>query len=59
MIIPIPPTRQQLQAINQQTKKYPLDTAEKDYYLAAALSLIAQLVASIQFDQISPTPFLF
>ncbi len=42
MIIPIPPTRQQLQAINQHTKKYPLDIAEKDYYLCAALSILAQ-----------------
>lgn len=31
MTTPAPPTRRQLQAINKQTLKYPLDVAEKDY----------------------------
>lgn len=42
MTIPTPPPRLQLQVINRQSLKYPLDLAEKDYFLAAALSLIAQ-----------------
>lgn len=42
MILPAPPSRPQLQLINKQSLKYPLDLAEKDFYLAAALSLIAQ-----------------
>ena len=42
MNVPHPPARLQLQAINKQSLKYPLDLAEKDYYLGAALSLIAQ-----------------
>lgn len=33
--------RQQLQAINRQLLHYALDTAEKDYYIAVALTLIA------------------
>jgi predicted nucleotidyltransferase component of viral defense system len=34
-------TRQQLQATNRQARKYVLDTAEKDYFIACALALIA------------------
>jgi len=34
-------TRQQLQIINKRTLRYPLDNAERDYYLTVALSLIA------------------
>jgi predicted nucleotidyltransferase component of viral defense system len=37
-----PISRQQLAAINKRTLNYPLGTAEKDYFLAAALSLIAE-----------------
>ena len=32
----------QLQAINKRTLKYPLDIAEKDYYLTLALKLISE-----------------
>lgn len=42
MWIPRPPSRLQLQAINNQSLKYPLDLAEKDFFLGAALALIAQ-----------------
>ncbi|MBI5413027.1 nucleotidyl transferase AbiEii/AbiGii toxin family protein [Candidatus Peregrinibacteria bacterium] len=35
-------TRQQLEIINRRTLNYPLQTAEKDYFLALALKLIAQ-----------------
>lgn len=35
-------TRQQLQLINRRTLKYPLDIAEKDYYLAVAIKLISE-----------------
>ena len=37
-----PISRQQLAAVNKRTLNYPLGTAEKDYFLAAALSLIAE-----------------
>ena len=35
-------TRQQLQLINRRTLKYPLDIAEKDYYLSVAVKLISE-----------------
>lgn len=35
-------TKQQLQLINRRHLRYPLDVAEKDYYLAEALRLISQ-----------------
>jgi hypothetical protein len=35
-------TRQQLQIINRRTLKYPLDIAEKDYYLTEAIKLISE-----------------
>lgn len=35
-------TRQQLQIINRKQLGYPLDVAEKDYYLALAVKLIAE-----------------
>ena len=35
-------TRQQLQIRNRRTLKYPLDIAEKDYYLTAAIKLISE-----------------
>jgi predicted nucleotidyltransferase component of viral defense system len=35
-------TRQQLQLLNRRTLKYPLDIAEKDYYLAAAIQMISE-----------------
>lgn len=35
-------TRQQLQLINRRTLRYPLDIAEKDYYLAVAVKLISE-----------------
>ena len=35
-------TRQQLEIINRRTIKYPLAVAEKDYFLAVALKLIAE-----------------
>ncbi len=35
-------TRQQLQILNRRTLKYPLDIAEKDYYLAEAVKLISE-----------------
>jgi predicted nucleotidyltransferase component of viral defense system len=34
-------TRQQLQLLNRRSLKYPLDIAEKDYYLAEAAKLIS------------------
>jgi predicted nucleotidyltransferase component of viral defense system len=34
--------RQQLQLINRRTLKYPLDIAEKDYFLARAIKLISE-----------------
>src|SRR6476646_3458953 len=34
-------TKPQLQAINKQTLKYPLDIAEKDYFLTLAVQLLA------------------
>jgi predicted nucleotidyltransferase component of viral defense system len=34
-------TRQQLAAINKQTLRYPLEVAEKDYFLTVAVALIA------------------
>lgn len=37
----LPITRQQLTAINRSTLKYTLDIAEKDFFLTAALSLLA------------------
>jgi len=40
--MPHPPARLQLQTINNHALRYPLDLAEKDYFLGAALSLIAQ-----------------
>lgn len=51
MILPTPPARLQLQAINKQMLGYPLESAEKDFYLAAALALIAQshLAAQLVF----------
>lgn len=41
MTIPSPISRQQLAAINKRSLHYALDTAEKDYYITVALSLIA------------------
>lgn len=41
MNIPAPITRQQLRAINQQSRNYKLDIAEKDYYIALAIAVIA------------------
>lgn len=35
-------TRQQLQLINRRTLKYPLDIAEKDYYLSVAVKLLSE-----------------
>lgn len=35
-------TRQQLQLINRRTLNYPLDIAEKDYYLVVAIKLISE-----------------
>jgi predicted nucleotidyltransferase component of viral defense system len=35
-------TRQQLQILNRRTLKYPLDIAEKDYYLTEAIKLISE-----------------
>lgn len=35
-------TRQQLQLINRRTLKYPLDIAEKDYYLTEAIKVISE-----------------
>ena len=35
-------TRRQLQLINRRTLTYPLDIAEKDYYLATAIKLISE-----------------
>jgi predicted nucleotidyltransferase component of viral defense system len=35
-------TRQQLQLLNRRTLKYPLDIAEKDYYLTAAIKMISE-----------------
>jgi predicted nucleotidyltransferase component of viral defense system len=35
-------TRQQLQLLNRRTLKYPLDIAEKDYFLAEAIKLISE-----------------
>ena len=35
-------TQQQLTLINRRTLKYPLDIAEKDYYLAVAAKLISE-----------------
>jgi predicted nucleotidyltransferase component of viral defense system len=35
-------TRQQLQIHNRRTLKYPLDIAEKDYFLTEAIKLINQ-----------------
>jgi predicted nucleotidyltransferase component of viral defense system len=35
-------TKQQLQLINRRTLKYPLDVAEKDYFLAQAVKLISE-----------------
>jgi predicted nucleotidyltransferase component of viral defense system len=35
-------TKQQLQLINRKTLKYPLDIAEKDYFLARAVKLISE-----------------
>jgi len=35
-------TRQQLQLLNRRTLKYPLDIAEKDYYLTEAIKLISE-----------------
>ena len=35
-------TRQQLQIRNRRTLKYPLDIAEKDYYLTEAIKLISE-----------------
>jgi predicted nucleotidyltransferase component of viral defense system len=39
----IPPllTRQQLELLNRRTLRYPLAIAEKDYFLALALTIIA------------------
>lgn len=37
-------TRQQLQIRNRRTLKYPLDIAEKDYYLTEAIKLISESV---------------
>lgn len=34
-------TRQQLEIINRKTLKYPLQIAEKDYFLALILQIIA------------------
>jgi predicted nucleotidyltransferase component of viral defense system len=47
MSLPTPITRQQLQAINRRSRKYTLDTAEKDYYITLALAL---MVASPLLD---------
>jgi predicted nucleotidyltransferase component of viral defense system len=41
MTIPSPISRQQLAAINKRSLHYAIDTAEKDYHIALALSLIA------------------
>lgn len=41
-------TRQQLQLINRRTLKYPLDIAEKDYYLSVAVKLISESVLGTQ-----------
>ncbi|MBW7885792.1 MAG: nucleotidyl transferase AbiEii/AbiGii toxin family protein [Caldilineaceae bacterium] len=35
-------TRQQLQILNRRTLKYPLDIAEKDYYLTEAIKIISE-----------------
>jgi hypothetical protein len=64
-------SRQQLQIINKRTLRYPLDIAERDYYLTVALSLIAdsplaqmlvfsedifELLSGIRFSPILPAP---
>lgn len=41
-------TRQQLQILNRRTLKYPLDIAEKDYYLTEAIKLISESVLGTQ-----------
>lgn len=41
-------TRQQLQLINRRTLKYPLDIAEKDYYLSVAVKLISESALGTQ-----------
>lgn len=41
-------TRQQLQLINRRTLKYPLDIAEKDYYLSLAVKLISESALGAQ-----------
>jgi hypothetical protein len=48
-------TKQQLQLINRRTLKYPLDIAEKDYYLSVAVKLINE---SALGAQVSPEAIL-